>query len=100
MSHAMSALQHTLRALLLALLLPALLVPSGLGLSVCLCSDMGTSSPAAAVASCCAERGAATNDDACPLIGREAGHSCSHCRRFETGARDPSTPTNTSVHTA
>jgi hypothetical protein len=93
----MSLLHHTLRAILLALLLPALLVPSGLGLSVCLCSDMGSPSSAAAVPSCCAERGAVTQDDVCPRIGREAGHSCEHCRHFQTGQRELSTPTNSSV---
>ena len=96
----MSLVRQTLRALLLALLLPALLVPSGLGLSVCLCSDMGRPSSADAVPSCCAERGAVTQDDVCPRIGREVGHSCEHCRHFETGVREPTAPTNTSVHTS
>ena len=94
----MPALRHILRALLFALLFPALLVPSGLGMSVCFCAEMSSPRHAAIdVTSCCARPAAANDGETCARIGRNAQHSCEHCRHFQVDDREPSTPSKSSV---
>ena len=68
------------RALMLALLLPALLVPSGWSLRVCFCAAMEAQAEAG---SCCSARAAASCcDEETPAP--QAGHhkTCDACREF------------------
>lgn len=92
-----SFVRHSLRALLLVLLVPALLVPSGLGLSVCLCRDMWSGRAEPVEASCCTQR-AAQQDETCPLLGRDGVHTCEHCVHFQTADRELAAPGNVAVH--